>query len=97
MSEKTIGKKMLEELSYSKKNVFEVASSDKIKAIYDYADGYMEYLDNSKTEREATDASIAKVPEPVRNTARASWGAWARERSIDSFSFISAENSAVRK
>lgn len=59
MSEKTIGKKMFEELSYSKKNIFEVASSDKIKVIFDYADGYMNYLDNSKTEREATEASIA--------------------------------------
>ena len=58
MSEKTIGKKMLEELSYSKKNVFENSSSEKIKLIYDYACGYMNYLDNSKTEREATAASI---------------------------------------
>lgn len=59
MSEKTIGKKMFDELSYSKKNVFESASSEKIKVIFDYAEGYMNYLDNSKTEREATAASIA--------------------------------------
>lgn len=58
MSEKTVGKKMLDELSYSKKNVFEKATSEKIKVIYEYAGGYMNYLDNSKTEREATDASI---------------------------------------
>ena len=56
--EKSIGKEMLEKLSYTKKNVFEEASSEKIKAIYDYAKGYMSYLDNSKTEREAVEASI---------------------------------------
>ena len=50
---------MLEELSYSRKNVYEAASSERIKVIFDYAEGYMKYLDNSKTEREATDASIA--------------------------------------
>ena len=63
MSEKSIGKKMLEELSYTKKNVFTEASSEKIKSIYDYSVGYMNYLDNSKTEREATDAAIAILKE----------------------------------
>ena len=50
---------MFEKLSYTKKNVFEEASSEKIKAIYEYAKGYMSYLDNSKTEREAVTAAIA--------------------------------------
>ena len=59
MSETTIGKEMLEKLSYKKKNVFEEATPEKIKAIYDYADGYMSYLDKSKTEREAVATSIA--------------------------------------
>ena len=58
MSEKTIGKEMLEKLAYKKKNVFEEADADKIKAIYDYSNGYMEYLDKAKTEREAVDYSI---------------------------------------
>ena len=58
MSEKSTGKEMLEKLSYSKKSVFEVADSEKIKAIYEYSKGYMDYLDNSKTEREATEKSI---------------------------------------
>ena len=58
MSEKTMGKEMLEKLSYKKKNVFEEASADKIKAIYDYSEGYMKYLDMAKTEREAVDYSI---------------------------------------
>ena len=59
MSEKTTGNEMMEKLSYKKKNVFEEASAEKIKKIYDYADGYMKYLDVAKTEREAVVASIA--------------------------------------
>lgn len=58
MAEKTIGKEIYEKLSYSKKNVFECATSDKVKEIFDYSKGYMNYLDNSKTEREATIATI---------------------------------------
>lgn len=60
MSETTsVGKEMLEMLSYKKKNVFEEASAEKIKAIYDYCDGYMTFLDKAKTEREAVEYSIA--------------------------------------
>ena len=58
MSEKSVGQKMLEELSYKKKNVFENSTPEKIKAIYDYAVDYMKYLDDAKTEREAVTASI---------------------------------------
>ena len=58
MSEKSKGQKMFEELSYKKKNVYEEASPEKIKAIFDYSKGYMNYLDNSKTERAATKTSI---------------------------------------
>ncbi len=58
MSEKTIGKEMLEKLAYKKKNVYEEASPEKIKLIYDYAEGYMEFLDEAKTEREAVTYSI---------------------------------------
>ena len=58
MNEKTIGKEMLEKLAYKKKNVFEEADAEKIKAIYAYSDGYMQYLDKAKTEREAVDYSI---------------------------------------
>jgi len=61
MSEKTKGQEMLEKLSYKRKNVFEEASTEQIKAIYDYSVGYMKYLDDAKTEREATDATIALV------------------------------------
>jgi hypothetical protein len=59
MSDKSVGKDMLEALSYKKKNIFEDASSEKVKSIYEYADGYMKFLDNAKTEREATEAAIA--------------------------------------
>ena len=58
MSEKTIGQEMLEKLSYKKKNIYEEATPEKIKAIYDYAEGYKKFLDAAKTEREATDAAI---------------------------------------
>ena len=58
MSEKTIGQEMLDKLSYKKKNIYEEATPEKIKAIYDYAEGYKTFLDNAKTEREATTESI---------------------------------------
>lgn len=58
MSEKTVGQEMQEKLSYKKKNIYEEATPEKVKAIYDYAEGYKKFLDNAKTEREATDAAI---------------------------------------
>ena len=61
MAEKSKGQEMLEALSYKKKNVYEESDTTKIKAIYDYATGYMNYLDNSKTEREAVKSSIAML------------------------------------
>ena len=60
MSELT-AKELYEKLSYKKKNVFEVSTPEEIKAIYDYSVGYMKYLDDAKTEREATEATIALV------------------------------------
>ena len=59
MSEKTIGQEMLDKLSYKRKNVYEEATPEKIKSIYDYSEGYKKFLDDAKTEREATDAAIA--------------------------------------
>ena len=59
MSEKTKGQEMLEELFYKKRNVYEEADATLIKSIYDYAVGYMNFLDAAKTEREAVDVSIA--------------------------------------
>ena len=61
MSEISKGKEMLEALSYSKKNVYEKSDKERIKAIFDYCEDYKKYLDNSKTEREATSFSIKMV------------------------------------
>ncbi len=63
MSEKTIGQEMLDKLSYKKKNIYEEATPEKVKAIYDYAEGYKKYLDSSKTEREATESAIKLAEE----------------------------------
>ena len=61
MSEKTVAQTMLENLSYKKKNVFEEASKETVKAIFDYSEGYKKFLDNSKTEREATEEAISML------------------------------------
>ncbi len=59
--EQLTAKEMFERLSYKKKNVFEESTPTEIKDIYDYSVGYMKYLDDAKTEREATEATIALV------------------------------------
>ena len=59
--EKKNAQELFDSLSYKKKNVYESSTTEEIKAIYDYAAGYMQYLDDSKTEREATNASIAMI------------------------------------
>ena len=40
MSEKTTGQEMLDKLSYKKKNIYEEASAEKIKAIYDIGETF---------------------------------------------------------
>ena len=57
MSE-SIGKNILEKLSYKRKSVYEQSSSDEIKKIYEYADGYMKFLDAAKTERESAIVAV---------------------------------------
>ena len=59
MEKKLTGKEMTEMLTYKKKNVYEASSPETIKAIYDYSVGYMKYLDDAKTEREAVEVTIA--------------------------------------
>ena len=59
--EKKNAQELLDKLSYKKKNVFEASSAEEIKAMYDYAKGYMQYLDDAKTEREATKVSIEMI------------------------------------
>ena len=63
MSEKTQGQIMSEELSYKKKSYYEKASCEKIATMYDYAKGYMSFLDNAKTEREAVVQAVAMAKE----------------------------------
>ena len=58
MSEKSKGKLLEEELSYQKKSYYEIASAEEKTAIFDYAKGYMAFLDTAKTEREAVEAGI---------------------------------------
>ena len=63
MSDKNIAAELEAKLAYKKTNYYEKAhkdgNEDAIKAAYDYAPGYMAYLDASKTEREAVKTSIA--------------------------------------
>ena len=58
MNTKSEGQRIYDELSYTKKNVFEEATPEKVKEIFDYAKGYAAFLDEAKTEREATRAAI---------------------------------------
>lgn len=51
--EKTKGQLLSEELTYVKKNIYENATPEELQAIFDYAEGYMRFLDAAKTEREA--------------------------------------------
>lgn len=45
------------ELKYTRKNVFKEADGKQLEAIYDYAEGYKKFLDESKTERDAAHAA----------------------------------------
>ena len=58
MSEKTQAQLLKEKLFYKKKNVFEERSDEEIELAYAYAEGYKQYLDAAKTEREAVTAAI---------------------------------------
>ena len=59
--EKKNAQEMFDSLSYKKKNVFEQSSAEEIKEIFDYAKGYMQFLDDAKTEREAVATTIAMI------------------------------------
>ena len=62
-TEKTPAQQLAESLGYKKTNFFESAGEDAVKAAYDYAPGYMKYLDAAKTEREACKVSVAMAVE----------------------------------
>ena len=57
--EKTEGQKLKESLFYKAKNTYDALSDEEITAAYDYAAGYMRYLNGGKTERECVKESIA--------------------------------------
>ena len=58
MSDKTKGQTLKEELFYKKKSAFETKTADELAEAKTYAAGYAEWLDESKTEREAVKASV---------------------------------------
>ncbi len=59
MSDKNVSAELEARLGYKKTNFYESADETAIRAAYDYAPGYMAYLDAAKTEREAVTVSIA--------------------------------------
>ena len=58
MSDKITAAELEAKLGYKKVNFYEKADEAAIKAAYDYAPGYMAYLDAAKTEREAVTVTI---------------------------------------
>ena len=46
------------ELAYKKETIYKKADGERVKAAFDYAEGYKKYLDAAKTEREAVTAAI---------------------------------------
>ncbi len=59
MAEKTKGQLLKDRLFYKKKSAFELRTPEELQAAKDYAVGYAKWMDESKTEREAVDSSIA--------------------------------------
>ena len=58
MSEMTVGQELNNELTFTKKSVYEQCTEAKLEKIMQYAEGYKKYIDEAKTEREAVEASI---------------------------------------
>ena len=52
MAEKTMGEELKEKLFDTKKNGWEKTSQEQGKAIFNYCNGYIKFLNESKTERE---------------------------------------------
>jgi aspartyl aminopeptidase len=49
----------MSELSYKKKNIFEVSTPEQLQAIDKFAEGYKDFLNHAKTERDAVKTTIA--------------------------------------
>lgn len=56
-NKKTAGEELKEKLFLTQKNAYNVLDKDEIKVAYDYCDGYMDFLRNVKTEREAVEVT----------------------------------------
>lgn len=54
-------KKVATDYKYLKKNYYEVASAKEKKQIFDFAEGYKNFINNCKTEREANDFIISEA------------------------------------
>lgn len=63
MSGKSKAQQLMDTLTYKKKNVYEEATPEQIKAIFAYNEGYKAFLDDAKTEREAVEVAIAMAQE----------------------------------
>jgi len=76
---KTEGQKLQEQLFYKKKNVYDKASEDELKQCFDFCEGYKNYLNISKTEREfianaeklAVSAGFTSLEELIKQNKRA--------------------------
>ena len=55
---KTKGQERYDELAYKKQNYFSVASKEEREAIFEYAEGYKDFLNAAKTEREACAVAV---------------------------------------
>ena len=49
----------LKDLTYKKQNIYTVANEEKLNKIFGYCEGYKKFLDESKTEREAVETTVA--------------------------------------
>ncbi len=58
MSEKTKGQQLKEELFYKKRSAYEAMSAEEIDKAYEYAKGYVNFIDEGKTERECVKKAI---------------------------------------
>ena len=62
--EKTTGELLREKLLYKPKNGFKTLSETELAVVDAYCEGYKQYLDAAKTEREAVKAAIMPAAPP---------------------------------
>ena len=63
MAEKSQGEELREKLFNEKKNGWETASEEEKNNIFSYAEGYINFLNKSKTEREIVKNSVQMAKE----------------------------------